>query len=235
MNWSDYAVLAIILVFGIVGLVNGFIFSIFKIASFFASILLSIKFYPVFAEALQKTVIFDSIKASVLKSLTAGKQTAAVQADAQFREAAADSVVNRLPLPDFLKASILQKIPEPSKLVDLNSIMDTVSSEIARVIVGIISLILLYVLIRVALFLARFILRGIAKLPVFKQVDKLGGFAFGAVEGLLTVYILCAVLVLFNSSPQFVQIFQTLDTSLFAKFFYRQNFIVDWMYGARSV
>lgn len=230
MNWSDYAVLGIILIFGIIGLKNGFIFSIFKIASFFASIMLSIKFYPVVADALQKTVFFDSIKASIGKSLMAGNKTAAVHANAQFKEAAADTVVNRLPLPDFLKASLIQKIPEPSKLVDFHSIIDTISGELAKIVMSIVSLILLYILIRVVLFLARFILRGIAKLPVFKQVDKLGGFAFGAVEGLLTVYILCAVLVLFNSSPKFGQIFQTIDSSLLAKFFYQQNFIVDWMY-----
>lgn len=234
MNWSDYVVLAIIVGFGIIGLINGFIFSIFKIASFFTSIYLAIRFHPVVAEALSKTALHDSIKASILKNLTARVQAEAPKADAEAKKAAADSVVNHLSLPGFLKENILDKIPEPSKLIDLSSILNTVSEELTRMIISVLSLILLYVLIRVGLMLVRFILKGIAKLPVFKQMDRIGGFAFGAVEGLLTVYILCAILVLFNSAPQFKPVFDAMDGSLVAGFFYQNNFIVDWMFPGKT-
>jgi len=54
MNWLDVAVLALIGVFAIIGLSNGFIFSIFRLVSFFISIFLSLKLYPFLSSLLIK-------------------------------------------------------------------------------------------------------------------------------------------------------------------------------------
>ena len=80
------------------------------------------------------------------------------------------------------------------------------------------------------MILIKFVLQGIAKLPVFKQIDKLGGFALGAVEGLLTVYIVGAVLMLFSAAPYFKPVFESIEASIVAKFFYQNNFIINWMF-----
>jgi hypothetical protein len=60
------------------------------------------------------------------------------------------------------------------------------------------------------------LLKGISKLPLFKQVNKLGGFILGGAQGVLAIYILCALLVLFNANPKFAGIFNGLGTSMFA-------------------
>ena len=78
-------------------------------------------------------------------------------------------------------------------------------------------------------------LKGITKLPVVKQIDKLGGFALGAVEGLLTVYIVFAILMLFNSSPSFRNVYETIEASKIARFFYENNFIVDFMFPGKAI
>lgn len=230
MNWTDLAVIGIIAVFGIVGLLNGFIYSMFKLASFFVSVIVSIKFYPVVAEILKKTALYTNIQASILKNLLLQRQELVPRADGAAKQAAAETVVNHLKLPGFLKETLIGNMPEPSKLFDISKIMEQVSVELANIVISIISLVLLYILIRIALAFAKFILQGIARLPVFKQMDKLGGFAFGAVEGLLTIYILLAVIMLFNASVHFKPFFEALDSSILAKFFYQHNFIVDWMF-----
>ena len=230
MNWSDLVVIAIIGVFGIIGLINGFIYSIFRLASYFASIIIAVKFYPVVSGILMKTAIFVNIKASILKNLLLQGQTLVPKVDSQAKLAAADKIIDRLPLPGFFKTTLIDKIPQPSKLFDLTTVMDNISGELAGVVIDIMSLVLLYILVRIALIFIKFIIKGIAKLPVFKQMDKMGGFAFGAVEGLLTVYIVCAVLMLFNASPQFLHVFEAIDNSVVAKFFYQNNFIVNWMF-----
>lgn len=231
MNWVDYVVLAIISGFGIIGLVNGFIFSVFRLVSFLISVVLSIKFYPVVANFLMKTALYTTIKASILKNLF--KQVPA--ADSHAKQAAADSVINSLHLPGFLKGHLLNSMPNPSKLVDINGLLDRISGDLAKVVIDILSLVIIYIAIRVVLIFVRVILQGIAKLPLFRQVDKLGGFALGAVEGLLTIYIVCAVLMLFHAAPQFKHVFEALDNSSIAKFFYQNNFIVDWMFPKDKV
>lgn len=230
MNYSDLIILGIILVFGIIGLFNGFIYSIFRLASFFISVIISVKFYPVVADIMMKTALAENIKGSILKNLLQQKNVLTIEADAQVKKAAADTVINRLPLPDFLKKTLEDQIPDASKLLDINQIMDSISSQLTLIVISVISLIMLYILVRIGLIFLRFILQGIAKLPIFKQMDKIGGFALGALEGLLTIYIICALLMLFNASPQFRQVFESIDNSVFAKFFYQNNFILDMMF-----
>lgn len=226
MNWIDLVVLAIILGFGIVGLVNGFIFSIYKIVSFFLSIIISIKFYPVLAGFLMKTPLYTGIQESILKNLLLQRSQGA---EGEVKKAAADSIINTLKLPGFLKNTLIHQIPDPSKLIDVHKVMEMVSGKLAGFVIDIISLVLLYIIVRIALVFVKVILKGIAKLPVFKQMDKLGGFALGAVEGLLTIYILCAIIMLFRAMPQFKSILEGLDQSLIANFFYQHNFIVEFM------
>lgn len=232
MNWSDYFVLAVILGFAIAGLVNGFVFSVFKIASFFLSIYISIKFYPVAAGLLEKTPLYDAVKASILKNLTARGQEAAAASGGQTGASAAETVIGGLQLPGIFKKSLAEKMPDSKQLVDINGIMDNISGELTGIIMSIIGLILLYVLVRIAIMIVGYVLKGITKLPVVKQLDRFGGFALGAAQGVLTVYILCAVLVLFNTVPRFEPVFAALDDSLLARFFYQDNFIVNFMFPA---
>ena len=129
MNWSDAAVIAVISIFGIIGLVNGFVFSIFRLTSFFASIIISIKFYPKVAEILMKTGLYTNIKASVFKSLMMQRETLVPGVDAQAKQAAAETVVERMRLPGFFKETLVDKIPNPSSLIDVSKVMEIISDE----------------------------------------------------------------------------------------------------------
>jgi len=229
MNWLDVAVLALIGVFAIIGLSNGFIFSVFRLASFFVSVFLSLKFYPLLASFLVKIGLHEKIQASIFKNLIGQAQTLAPEVDSQAKQVAADSIINQLKLPGFLKDTLVNKMPNPTKLVDFTEAVQNISNELANIVISVISLVLIYILIRIGLIFARVILRGVAKLPIFRQMDKIGGLAFGAVEGLLTVNILFAVLMLFNSNPKFAEFFVAIENSLIASFFYQNNFIINWM------
>ena len=229
MNWSDYAVLGIIGAFAVIGLIRGFVFSVFKIASFFIAIIASIKLYPVVSGYLAGTSIYGNIKKAIMDNLMSRYQ-AVVPVNGQVDGNIVESVVGKLSIPAFFKQSIAGKIPGPEEFIDIQGILNGMSDEITKIIINILSLILLFVLIRIGLLIIGLILRGLVKLPVLKQFDRLGGLAFGAIEGLLTVYILCAVLMLFNSAPQFQSIFSAVDTSILAKSFYQNNIIVGWMF-----
>jgi uncharacterized membrane protein required for colicin V production len=230
MNWSDLLVLGIIAGFAIIGMASGFIYSVFRLASFLISAFLAVKLYPLVSKILEGTHIYTNIRTSIYKSLMLQQQVQAPAVDGHVKQAAADTIINSLQLPGFLKGTLLNQIPNPTKLVDISKIMNTISGELSKLVIDVISLIALYILIRFGLIFLRFILQGIAKLPLFKQIDKLGGFALGGVEGLLTVYIVFAVLMLLHTVPQFKGFFESVDNSLIAKFFYQHNFIIDWMF-----
>lgn len=231
MNWCDVVVVCAIGGFALIGLINGFIFSIFRIVSFFVSVFLSLKFYPILSAFLVRIGIHSKVQTIILKNLFQQSQVLAPEVDKQAKLAAADSVIGHLKLPGFFKNTLIEKMPNPSKLVDLSDVFQNVSFELTNLVIDIISLISIYIIIRIALIFARVLLKQIAKLPVFKQMDKLGGFAFGAVEGILTVNFLLAFLMLFNANPKFVNIFTALENSMIASFFYQNNFIISWMFS----
>jgi len=224
MNWTDAAVLIIIVAFMIIGLKNGFLYSVFRLLSYVLSVIFAIKFYPVLSSMLQQTVIYTNIKTAVINGIV--KQ----QADnvSAIKERTTQTIVDGLKLPGFLKDSILEKVTNKD-IFGVQKILDAVGSEIAMLVINILSVILIYVIIRFAPVFARVIIKTIARLPVFKQLDKTGGLVLGAIEGILVVYILCAVLILFSAFPKFASTIDSIQGSQFASYFYQNNFIVSWM------
>ncbi len=228
MNWIDYVVIAFIVVFAFVGFAKGFLMSVYKVVSFFICIFASIKFYPVLAGMLDKTPVYNGIKNSIMKTLMLrGQEVTASSTSTVSGAAGANAVISPLPLPDFFKRSMLEKLPSPSKLLDIQSITNAIGDELTRMVISVISLILLYILLRIVLSFVGLILKGVSKLPVFKQIDRMGGFIIGAIQGFLAVFIVCAVLVLFNSNQAFVPVFSALDGSVLAGWFYENNFIIS--------
>lgn len=225
MNWVDLVILAVIIGLGIVGMVNGFILSIFRIASFLISAIVSARFYPLVAGILIKTPIYGNIHEWFLEMIK--KQLPF--ANAQVKQVAADQVLNGLNLPGFLKDSILKQLPDPSALVGTAWIQETVSTALTMMVINIISVLVLFTLIRVILYFVRVILQKVARLPLFKQIDKFGGFAFGAVEGLLSLYIISAFLLIFQAAAQFKELFAAIDRSQIGSFIYHNNFIILWI------
>lgn len=231
MNWVDYVVIGMIAVFAIVGLKNGFIMSIYRLAAFFVCIYASIKFSPVLAKILEKTALFSSIKDAIVKNLFLwSKEAFSTSTEPASGTAGAETVLGSLPLPDFLQKSLLGNLPSASELINVEGIVNAIGDELAKMILSVLSLILLYIVLRVVLSFVGLLLKGISELPLFKQINKLGGLILGSLQGVLAIYILCAILVLFNSNPGFTAIFNGLDSSLFAGGFYENNFIMNWLF-----
>ncbi len=230
-NWTDAAVVAIVIGFALIGLFSGFINSVFKISSFFLSAFLAVKFHPVVTDIMMKTSLFANIRNSIVQGLLGNKSLTTTETGATLQQSAASPFVDKLPLPDFLKDNILKNIPDPSKILDVSSLAGTVGTELAKVIISLISIVVLFIAIRIAFIFVGILLRGISKLPVFKQIDKTGGFALGAVEGILAVFVLMTVLALLNMSSKLQDIYTAVDHSVIARFFYQNNFLINWMIG----
>ena len=74
------------------------------------------------------------------------------------------------------------------------NIADIAAKDVAQTIVKAGTWIALFIAARIVLILLKFITSLIAKLPVIKQFDKLGGIIYGALEGLIIVYFALAVI-----------------------------------------
>ena len=270
-NWTDIAVIVVIGVFTIIGLKNGFLYSVFRLLSYVIALVVAVKAYPILSSALQKTIIYDKIKVSVINSIQGGNTAAASSlseaatstaihasstaahassAAAHATSAAAhatsgvhattaaaisgnglqmsQAAVQNIKLPDFLKTTIVNDVTQKG-LETKAAIIDAIGSEVSTLIINIISMLLIYLLIRFGLIFARIIIKAISSLPIYKQLDRAGGVALGAVEGILVVYILCAFITLFSTSPAFNSTINSVKQASFAHYFYENNFIVSWL------
>lgn len=230
LSLIDLIVVSIIIVFALIGMKKGFVISVFKILSFFGSLYLSVKLYPMIRDFLSKTSLFNYISNAAFKGLVAQKENIITAFDSNTRQIAADQVVNNLKIPDVVKQLILGNITEPSKLFDINKVFAIISDEMAMMAISIIAFFVLFFIIRVLFGFLEILLKGICKLPVFKQLDKLGGLSLGALEGLFGIYILFTLVTLFNSSPLLLKVNEAIISSSISKFLYENNLIIMMLF-----
>ena len=244
INWTDIAVIVVIGVFTIIGLRNGFLYSVFRLLSYIIALVVAVKAYPILSSALQKTILYDKIKVYVINSIQSANAAAAATAVSDATNFAtgqatasaisdnglqlSQSAIQNIKLPDFLKTSIINDVAQKG-LETKAAILDAVGHEISMLIINIISMLLIYVLIRFGLMFARIIIRAVASIPIFKQLDRAGGFALGAVDGIMVVYVLCAFITLFSATPAFNSAINSVKQARFAHYFYENNFIVSWL------
>lgn len=124
-----------------------------------------------------------------------------------------------------------EKSAEPNIIIDsINKQMDTVKDNandviarsIVEVIINLMVIIILFILINIIMFFLKFIFGAIASLPIIKQLDKLGGFIYGIIEGLIIVYVVLAILSFVNI--QEVQL--AIKTSYIASILYNNNLLL---------
>lgn len=208
MKWlADIVVVAMIAGFGFIGLSKGFVRSVFKMGAFIVSGWIAIKFYPKVSVLLQGTSVYLNLKERIINN-------PALQGIGNTAQSMQEGI-GKLPIPDFLK-NLLGGIGGVEQL----------GASLAELIANIVSVILIFIVARLAFMIIYAILEKIVKLPVLKQIDKIGGFLVGAVQGVLIVYLLFAVLMIFMSSPQFNGIYEAINNSIIAKYLYEHNFIV---------
>lgn len=219
MNWTDFLVLGIIIGFGFFGFKKGLILSIFRFASFFISAILSVVLLPV-ANKIMTPILHDKFYEQIYKNVSE-------KAGNLDTSGAASAVVDKMAIPSFLKDSVIKAFSDPSKIVDMKSIVSTISESLTGIAISVVSILVLFVAIRFLLIFAKGILSSIASLPIIKQLDKVGGLVLGGVEGLLVVYLILALVVMFSTTSMFSGLYEGVNSSSIAKVFYENNLFIN--------
>ena len=102
-----------------------------------------------------------------------------------------------------------------------NMTADTISHLIISIGVGI----ALFVIIRIVLFIIGFLVDGLASFPIIKQLNNVGGVAYGILEGAFIIYVILAI-IFCTSSIIPSNIVDTINESTITKFLYYHNIFV---------
>lgn len=195
----------VILIFAIcifLGVKRGLTGVIVKLLSIVLSLVISlILFKPISALIINYTPIYDNLVTSIENSLNTeenNKQDTGSE-------------------PSIMLEAIEGTVTEVKE--NANNI---IAKSIAEVIINLIVIVAIFIITNIILFFLKFIFKAIATLPILKQIDTLGGFAFGLIEALLIIYIILAIMSFVNVP----EVQMAIKTSNIASILYNNNILL---------
>lgn len=174
----DLIIVGIIALCVIAGYIKGLTGSLIKILSFVLSLVIAfVLFVPVSNFIINNTQIDDMVERTIRETIISNEE----------------QEVKKETMPTAITEYINQKVEEAADGAK-ETIVNSTAKEVAQTIVKVGCWIMLFIIARIALILLKFITSRIAKLPIIKQFDKLGGIIYGLLEGLIITYFALALI-----------------------------------------
>ena len=175
------------------GIRRGFLRMTFGLLSLLIALYLALSLYPYIGTLLREhTEVYDALKTHTISALGLGDiiENYVAQGEA--------AILSRLPLPAAILSMLADNnIPSVHQMLGVATLEDYVGSFIANILVNIISAAIVFILVILIMRTISSALRIIARLPVIRSFDKLGGAAAGALMGLVAVWILITLYLFF--------------------------------------
>lgn len=173
----DLVIIAIIALCVIIGYVRGLTGSLIKILSFVLSLIIAfVLFVPVSNLVINNTELDENLEKSIREIILKEDSN---QEDEQ--------------MPSAITDYINEKVEEAADQAKEN-IVNNAARDVSVTIVKAGTWIALFIIARVLMIFLKLITSLIAKLPVIKQCDKLGGIIYGLIEGLIITYVALALI-----------------------------------------
>ena len=174
----DIIIVAIIALCLFLGYKRGLTGSLLKILSFVLAIVIAfILFKPVSNLVINHTNWDDSLKESIKQFIT--EKTATPEAKSELPQV----------IVDYIDETMAESINEAKEVA-----IDNTAQSVTNLIVNAGVWIAVFIIARILLIFIKFITALIAKLPVIKQFDKLGGIIYGILEAFVILYLLLAII-----------------------------------------
>jgi len=201
----DLLIVALIALFTYIGYRQGLIKSAIKILAFFIAIIVAFILYkPVSNVIINHTSIGDKMKSSLVKSML----PEGVDPDEEVE------VENTFPN---------MIIAEGKNTV--NNLAETITVKIVETGV----LLLIFIVVKFGLKFVTVLTDLITKLPILKQFDKTGGTIYGVFRGVVLVFVIFALLLLFSPIMSKKSV-DTINKSFIGGAIYNNNIFVKLMF-----
>lgn len=237
MNWLLILAIIIIGIGAFLGWRAGFVKAVFSLVSTIAVIVLTILLSPIVTGFLESN---ETIAGTIHGKLD---EIINLEIDATEVEDTSDplSFIDSLSLPESMKEGIknaLQATMEEKSAEAESFVGDqlkTLESYICEVLTGMIinamGFMITFVIAAVGMAVLCFLLDIISKLPVLHQINTIAGVAFGALEGLVVLWILFVILTMFGSTEFGQTMLAMISESEILSFLYDHNFLSKIVMG----
>ncbi len=198
----DIGVIAIIAVCTFIGYKQGLVKSAIKILAFFIAIIVALALYkPVSKLVINNTSIDDNIKNVMIEKIK-------------------PEGVDKNQEVDIGDNATLKIIGKATNTIE--GIAETFTIKLIETA----TLLLIFIIIKIALRFVTALTNLITRLPLLKQVNKLGGTLYGIIKGILLVYTILAVIYLITPLLQ-NNVTENINKSIITKTLYNNNIILN--------
>ena len=210
----DVIVILIFVLNILIGYKKGLINVIFSICAFLIAIIVSfILFKPVSNIIINNTEFDNKIKEIIINNNSNESEEQVTQ----------NQEKNSNIIKNYIESKVKQKADEV-KTKTVENIASTISVRIVYVITGIV----LFVAIRIILIFLKFLFEALAELPIIKQFNEVGGILYGALKGLVIIYLLLTTVFVVTSVKGNNIIQDKIEKSYVTKFLYDNNIVVNY-------
>ena len=200
----DIIIVTIMLLSIYFGYRKGLIGVVFSVISFIAAIIIaSILFIPISSAVMEATNFDENIQVGIANNFIVTGET------------------------EQENTNIITEYINGQLSTSINNSIEGVSRSLAETIVKAIVFIVVFIAAKILLGAVKWLANLIAKIPVIKQVNGIGGILFGIIRGLLIIYIGFALLLLIYPLIADAGMYKQISNSYLGSLMYNNNIIMD--------
>ena len=237
MNWLLLVAIAIIGVGAFLGWRAGFVKAVFSLVSTIAVIVLTLFLSPIVTGFLQGN---ETITGGINGKLNDIINLEFIAEDVEDQSDPA-SFIDGLSLPESIKEVLkeavekilVEKKEEADAFVgdQLATLEEYICEVLTNMIINAVGFVVTFIVVAVGMAVLCFVLDALSKLPVIHQLNTIAGIAFGALEGLMVLWILFVIITMLGSTGFGQALLTMISESKILSFLYDHNFISKIVIG----
>lgn len=200
----DLIIIAIVLLFTFLGYKRGLIKLAIKLCTFIIAIIIAFMFYkPIAGVIIANTGIDETIQNTIVSKILPEGVSAEEEVD--------------------LSSSLPNIILENSQ-----NTVQSIATSISTTLIETACLLIIFIAVKIVLKFVTFLADLIAKLPILKQCNKLGGTIYGVIEGFLIVFVGLAIVSLIAPLLD-ASILDSINASKLGSILYNNNILLKFL------
>jgi len=200
----DLIIIGIILLFTFLGYKRGLVKLALGLLTFFIAIAIAFTIYkPVANFLIEKTGIDDAIRSAVTAKILPEGMT------------------------DTSEIDLSQSLPKVILQGSSNTVA-SIATSISRTLIETVCLLAIFIILKIVLKFITLLADLIAKLPILKQFNELGGTIYGVLEGIFIVLVALAVISLVAPLID-TSILEYINKSIIGSFIYNNNILLKFI------
>lgn len=221
-------VLLILAGFGLHGYLRGLVRVLFSLVAVFLTIVLATAIAPYVAHFLQtQTPLYQTVKEKCVDYL----QSAVEDGMQQETQGWETGTVFGIKMPEELQEIFIENTDAQGSLVEASEVYERAGDFVAGQVVQRLAWVVSFALILALLSVVVHFLDLLAKLPVLKNINRIGGLAIGLLEGLIVVWILFLAVFLCQGTEFGREMMDTIQENAILKLISDNNILEHMIMG----